>query len=809
MRKGIVACIAVVMIQVLAAFGALAASRIYLPEAGFVREQLATREAVPAAELGSVLGFSSREGLRLLAENTDENDVTHTRYVQLFDGIPVWGYHIIAATDEDDSLVSLHGTRVADIEADIDPERLAARPLKTEREMLAAMKRRHAAKSLAAGGRLIFENEVSEKVIYVGEDGRARLCFHVSFFADAAEGGSPSRPVILVDAVTEEIVLEFEGLTHAEGTGPGGNVKIGKYRYGTDYPPFEVTQSGGNCVMNNANVKTVNLNHGTSGSTAYQYACYENTFKEINGGYSPLNDAHAFGAVVFDMYAQWFNTAPLTFQLMMRVHYSTGYDNAFWNGSSMTFGDGKTYFYPLVSLDVVAHEVSHGFTEQNSKLIYSNQSGGINEAFSDMAGEAAEFFHRSQNDFMVGYDIWKLSATGALRYMDNPPKDGKSIGSAKDYKAGMDVHYSSGVFNKAFWALATTPGWDTKKAFAVFVKANQNYWQPSTNFQQGAEGARDAAIALGFSAQAVKNAFAKVDITIDAPPDIPPLVEILSVSTGRKYALGLAQVGSKPYIDRTYTIKKIGAALAGGALVQTANDDKKVAAASHLKLKALKDIVLYAAYDKRGQAKPPTWLAAWQPTIETLETTDADASPMKVFKKSFAAGAEITLGGNLQGGDNGARSNYFLVARPLETTLVDILSVSTGKAYALTAAKPGAKAYIDRDYTVTALSAGLAGGVLVQTANDDKKVAAASHLALKANRAATIYVAYDRRATKLPAWLAAGWTATAESLGTTDSGASPLKVYQKTVAAGAQITLGGNMAAGAAGAESHYLVVVK
>jgi hypothetical protein len=286
------------------------------------------------------------------------------------------------------------------------------------------------------------------------------------------------------------------------------------------------------------------------------------------------------------------------------------------------------------------------------------------------------------------------------------------------------------------------------------------------------------------------------------------LVEIVSVSTGRKYALGLAQVGSKPYIDRTYTIKKIGAGLAGGALVQTANDDKKVAAASHLKLKALKDIVLYAAYDKRGQAKPPTWLAAWQPTIETLETTDADASPMKVFKKSFAAGAEVTLGGNLQGGDNGARSNYFLVARPLETTLVDILSVSTGKAYALTAAKPGAKAYIDRDYTVTALSAGLAGGVLVQTANDDKKVAAASHLALKANRAATIYVAYDRRATKLPAWLAAGWTATAESLGTTDSGASPLKVYQKTVAAGAQITLGGNMAAGAAGAESHYLVVV-
>ncbi len=62
----------------------------------------------------------------------------------------------------------------------------------------------------------------------------------------------------------------------------------------------------------------------------------------------------------------------------------------------MTFGDGASYFYPLVSLDVSAHEVSHGFIEQNSNLIYSGQSGGINEAFSDMAGEAAEFYSEVQ-----------------------------------------------------------------------------------------------------------------------------------------------------------------------------------------------------------------------------------------------------------------------------------------------------------------------------------------------------------------------------------------------------------------------------
>ena len=131
------------------------------------------------------------------------------------------------------------------------------------------------------------------------------------------------------------------------------------------------------------------------------------------------------------MYGAYLGVAPLTFQLTMRVHYSNNYENAFWDGASMTFGDGATTFYPLVSLDVSAHEVSHGFTEQNSNLTYSGQSGGINEAYSDMAGEAAEFYMRGSNDFKVGAEIFK--GTGALRYMYNPPLDGRSIDNAANY----------------------------------------------------------------------------------------------------------------------------------------------------------------------------------------------------------------------------------------------------------------------------------------------------------------------------------------------------------------------------------------
>ncbi|MEP0178001.1 MAG: M4 family metallopeptidase [Paraglaciecola sp.] len=76
----------------------------------------------------------------------------------------------------------------------------------------------------------------------------------------------------------------------------------------------------------------------------------------------------------------------------------------------MTFGDGANTFYPLVSLDVSSHEVSHGYTEQNSNLVYSGKSGGLNEAFSDMAGEAAEYYMLGENDWLVGRKYSKVKA---------------------------------------------------------------------------------------------------------------------------------------------------------------------------------------------------------------------------------------------------------------------------------------------------------------------------------------------------------------------------------------------------------------
>lgn len=453
--------------------------------------------------LQNALSLSQDHTLQLLT-TINEGEKKHSRYRMMFRGIPVWGEHVIVSEDSKTRSIELHGRTVVGIAQELTAT-TASFSAATALEM---MKSHRQAASLHQH-EVYYANEASEMVVYM-QDTVPTLSYAVSFFVDSVEGGEPARPYYIVDANSKKIIMEYEGLTTDKGTGPGGNTKTGQYTYGNEFPGFDVEVAGGKSSMVTTNVKTVNLDHKTSGSTAYSFNGTQNTHKNINGAFCPLNDAHAFGAVVYDMYKAWFNTAPLTFQLAMRVHYSNSYENAFWDGSSMTFGDGRSTFYPLVSLDVSAHEVSHGFTEQNSGLIYSAQSGGINEAFSDMAGEAAEYFRANKNDFLVGAEIFKSG--GALRYMMDPPKDGRSIGSAKNYQNGMDVHYSSGVYNKAFYLLAVTPGWNTRKSFEVFVKANQKYWTPSSNYVTGAQGVRDAARDLGYSTDDVKAAFAKVDV---------------------------------------------------------------------------------------------------------------------------------------------------------------------------------------------------------------------------------------------------------------------------------------------------------
>lgn len=529
-----------------AACQAIAADRVVLDDNAPVNTQMrASSTPLTAASAATALGLGPSD-LQAARSQAYANGKVVTRHQQYHQGVPVWGEGVVEQRDNNAGTSRFSGTMLTNIQQDLP----TVQPSLTAQGALAQAK--------GAINAVLTENEQTKLYVRLN-NGKAQLFYLVSFVREDTK--TPSRPHFMIDATTGAILERWEGLAHRDATGPGGNTKTGRYEYGTNFPALQVTDT---CQMNSGNVITVNLNGSTSASnTPYQFTCPRNEFKQINGAYSPLNDAHAFGEVIFKMYGDWFNLRPLTGTLYMRVHYGSNYENAFWDGTAMSFGDGGSRFFPLVSLDVSAHEVSHGFTEQNSGLVYSAQSGGMNEAFSDMAGEAAEYYRNGgSNDWLVGAQIFK--ASGALRYFDDPTKDGASIGHASNYRSGMDVHYSSGVYNRAFYLLATTPGWNTRKAFEVMVDANRLYWTANSTFNQGACGVETAATNRGYSKADVTAAFATVGVSCSGttpPPTATPLTSGVPVS-GISLAKGATKLYSinVPAGRTTLTVK-----LAGGS----------------------------------------------------------------------------------------------------------------------------------------------------------------------------------------------------------------------------------------------------
>ncbi|MEW5836671.1 MAG: pre-peptidase C-terminal domain-containing protein [Pseudomonadota bacterium] len=462
--------------------------------------------AVPAASLTTHFGLGANSALVARSSVALGLGRHVVRQQQFYRGVPVYGRSVAVVEDANGNALRATGELAQNLDSDL----VSVSPRLTAAKALDALKS-HAHTSLVGGNTI--SNQQADLFVYPQDNGPARLVYRTSYVAH--DNGQVSRPTAIVDANTGEVIQSWNGLTYASATGPGGNQKTGQYNYGTDYPALDVTQSGSTCTLNNTNVVTYNLNHGTSGGSIVSFTCPNSNTDAINGAYSPVNDAHHFGGVVHDMYVAYTGAAPLSIKLRMNVHYKSNYENAFWDGTAMFFGDGASTFYPLVSLDVTSHEISHGYTEQNSGLQYTGQSGGMNEAYSDIAGEAAEFYDRGAADFEVGADIVKASAGigNALRYMCNPPQDGGSIDNAADYTSSLDVHYSSGVYNKAFCLLAKTSGWDVKKAFQVFALANKSYWTATSTFNSGACGVESAATDLGYNANDVATAFTGVGVT--------------------------------------------------------------------------------------------------------------------------------------------------------------------------------------------------------------------------------------------------------------------------------------------------------
>lgn len=491
--------------------------------------------------------------------STDFKQTVHVRIQETYMGYPVWGGDAIihvpngAGTDKSIDQVlaaakrnsgSMDGTIYQDIGTDlVSTPSFAATAQQAQNAAKAAI---HAYQA-ESGNKNKADVDSNRMIVFIDDDHKAHWAYQISFsVAPATAGALPAKPVYIIDATTLQVYAHWDNIKTmklvqvvVKGGGFGGNKKMGKLWYDKvkgdlHLDHLKMTRDDGTstCFLQNDEVTVKNYR----GDKVMQFDCkdvdndhnklyWDGDFDAVNGGFNPSNDALFGGAVIKDLYQTWYNVPVLTKNgkpMMLNMIVHDHIDNAFWDGSKMTFGDGVRIFYPLTSLGVAAHEVSHGFTEQHSDLNYYSQPGGLNESFSDMAAQAAEVFvyGDGKNSWQIGPEIFKAE-NEALRYMDKPSKDCKpgrkpgdwcSIDDASQYTPGLDVHFSSGVYNHFFYLLGTTKGWDVRKAFDVMVHANMSYWTSSSNFVKAACGVLKATKDLGYPVDDVKKAFDGVKI---------------------------------------------------------------------------------------------------------------------------------------------------------------------------------------------------------------------------------------------------------------------------------------------------------
>jgi Zn-dependent metalloprotease len=228
----------------------------------------------------------------------------------------------------------------------------------------------------------------------------------------------------------------------------------------------------------------------------------------------------------------------------LRVHYDTAFDNAFWADDCfcMTFGDGKQ-FKSLEALDVMGHEMSHGVCATTANLDYFGESGGLNEANSDIHGTMVEFYAHSDSpdrigdqggNWTIGEQLETKLHPDPLRYLYKPSKDGKSSDAWSKEVEDLNVHYSSGPMNRCFYFMSQgsvadkasdfytsylpkgTAGIGNDKAARIWYRAMASYMTSGADYAEAREDAISAVRDLydkgGAEEQAVWNAFHGINV---------------------------------------------------------------------------------------------------------------------------------------------------------------------------------------------------------------------------------------------------------------------------------------------------------
>ncbi|MCX5747023.1 MAG: M4 family metallopeptidase [Proteobacteria bacterium] len=441
-----------------------------LAKVGAVQQaDLAAAGAALAPALPAVLApFRLKPSdLVLRKVSVDEDGGRHFRYAQQHAGLDVIGADLVVHVDVKGALHAVNGTA----RGDIDPS-LGRTPIAAATAVAAVL---GDARYVTVAAR----STTAPRLLYLETgDGAMHQAFEI--VVEGLRGSDPVRDKVYVDVDSGDVVAVHPQIHFAESR------KVYSSNNGST-TPGTLKRSEGQAATTDVDV---NAAYDNTGAAYEAYKNFWNRDSYDNAG------------------------APL----LSSVHYSSSYCNAYWNGTQMVYGDGTgADCLPLArATDVTAHELTHAVTESESALIYSGESGGINEAMSDIFGAFVEAWvdggktgtlKVTTDTFLIGEDI----LPPALRYMCDPAADGGSKDVWTSSVGSADVHYSSGVANLAFCLLTkggvhprgkttvNVPGLGMDKAIRIFYKANTDILTSNANYAALRAATVQAAAGLAYT----------------------------------------------------------------------------------------------------------------------------------------------------------------------------------------------------------------------------------------------------------------------------------------------------------------------
>ena len=598
------------------------AARILPPTQGPIIRPLAGRPALAQVQqvLRQELALTPNDNLLLLRTETDELGGVHERFQQYYRGVKV-----------EHGVVSAHAQagRIESVSGELERRAAmpAVQPALSEAAALHQAKRavgarvykwelpgeERALKNMTANPRATYVPK--GELVLVGDFRQPAasrplvLAWKFNIYAHQPT----SRELIYVDARSGQVVLRDAIIKHLNVTG------VGDTRYLGSRPVFADQFGGGFRLRESVHGKgvvTLNAKKTTNYGAAVDFVDNDNNwtaaeFNNANFDNAAL-DAHIGAQVTQDYWTTVHGRDSFDDKgtvLTSYVHYDVNLENAFWNGNNMSYGDGGTRFRPLTALDVCGHEIGHAVCETTAGLVYANESGAMNEGFSDIWGACVEnHLDPTKQIWLIGEDIDKQQV--ALRSMSNPG----SLGQPDTYKGANwaplaatptsandqgGVHTNSGVLNFWFYLLSAggtgtndngtayaVTGITIGKAARIAYRTERFYLTPNATYSSARQASLQAAVDLfglgSAEVQAVAKAWRAVGVEqTEAAPTITSFastsglvgqsVTVTGTNFGSLYSVRFngAEATQATYTSLTSVTVKVPAGATTGPLTVT------------------------------------------------------------------------------------------------------------------------------------------------------------------------------------------------------------------------------------------------